>query len=87
MVVIFVNHLKKYLVIIPMRDTITTKKLILLFLIYIMQHVGILDTVVSNRDPQFVSDFWNEFCTHIGTKLKLSTVYYLQTDSQMEIVN
>jgi transposase InsO family protein len=49
--------------------------------------VGIPETIISDRGPQFISDFWNEFCTRIGTKLKLSTANHPQTDGQTEIVN
>jgi transposase InsO family protein len=49
--------------------------------------VGVPETLVSDRGPQFVSDFWDEFCSRIGTKLKLSTANHPQTDGQTEIVN
>lgn len=42
---------------------------------------------MSDRGPQFVSSFWNEFCQILGVKLKLSTAYHAQTDGQTEIVN
>jgi transposase InsO family protein len=86
-VVIFVDRLGKRPVTIPIRDTITARELAPLFLTYIVRHVSVPDTVVLDRGPQFISDFWDEFCTRIGTKLKLSTAYHPQTDSQTEIVN
>jgi transposase InsO family protein len=87
MVVIFVDRLGKCPVTIPVRDTITARELVPLFLTHIVRHVGVPDTVVSDRGPQFISDFWDEFCTRIGTKLKLSTAYHPQTNGQTEIVN
>jgi hypothetical protein len=42
---------------------------------------------VSDRGPQFISSFWNEFCSILGIKLKLSTAEQPQTDGQTEIVN
>src|SRR4051794_20031290 len=75
-VVIFVDHLGKYPVTVLVWDTITTRELAPLFLTYIVWYIGIPDTVVSDRGPQFISDFWSEFCTRIGTKLKLSIAYY-----------
>jgi transposase InsO family protein len=42
---------------------------------------------VSDRGPQFISAFWNEFTSILGIKLKLSTAYHPQTDGQTEIVN
>jgi hypothetical protein len=87
MVVIFMDRLGKHPVMVPVRDTITARELVPLFLIHIVRHAGVSDTIVSDRRPQFISDFWNEFCTRIGIKLKLSTAYHPQTDGQTEIVN
>lgn len=37
----------------------------------VLQHIfwlhGLLSDVVSDRDPQFTSVFWREFCSHIGS--------------------
>jgi hypothetical protein len=86
-VVIFINYLGKYPITIPVRDIVTAKELVPLFLTYIVCQVGIPETIVSNRGPQFVSDFWNKFYKYISMKLKLLTANYPQTDSQIEIVN
>jgi transposase InsO family protein len=87
MVVIFVNCLGKCPITIPVRDTVTAKELAPLFLTYIVCQVDIPETIVSDQGPQFVSDFWSEFCKYIGMKLKLLMANYSQTDSQIEIVN
>jgi len=42
---------------------------------------------VSDRGSQFISDFWDEFCSLIGTKLKLSTAAHPETDGQTEIID
>ena len=87
MVAIFVDRLGKRPITIPVRDTVTARELAPLFLLHVVRHVGIPETIVSDRGPQFISDFWNEFCKRIGTKLKLSTANHPQTDGQTEIVN
>lgn len=33
-------------------------------------------TIVSDRGPQFVSAFWDEFCRMLGVKLKLYSIPY-----------
>jgi hypothetical protein len=87
MVAIFVDRLGKRPITIPVRDTVTARELAPLFLTHVVRHVGVPETIVSDRGPQFISDFWNEFCKRIGTKLKLSTANHPQTDGQTEIVN
>ena len=34
---------------------------------------GVPESIVSDRGPQFISDFWDEFCRILGIQLKLST--------------
>ena len=58
-----------------------------LFVEHVYRHRGPPTTIVSDRGPQFISDFWNEFCKTLGIQLKLSTAHHAQTDGQTEIVN
>ncbi|XP_027158268.1 uncharacterized protein LOC113759889 [Coffea eugenioides] len=45
---------------------------------------GVPVSIVSDRDPRFVSRFWQKFQETLGTKLNLSTTYHPQTDEQSE---
>ena len=45
---------------------------------------GVPVSIVSDRDPRFVSRFWQKFQETLGTKLNLSTTYHSQTDGQSE---
>ena len=45
------------------------------------------ESIVSDRGPQFISDFWDEFCRILGIQLKLSTAFHPETDGQTEIMN
>jgi hypothetical protein len=51
MVAIFVDRLGKRPITIPVRDTITAKQLVPLFLTYVVRHVGLPDSIVSDRGP------------------------------------
>ncbi len=73
-VAIFVDCLGKRPVSILVRDTITVKQLVPLFLIYIVWYIGILDSITSDQGLQFILDFWNEFCTRLRIKIQLLTI-------------
>lgn len=44
-------------------------------------------SLVSNRDPLFVSHFWQELFKLSGTKLRMSSTYHPQSDRQTEVMN
>jgi len=55
--------------------------------IHVYKYYGPATTIVSDRGPQFVSAFWDEFNRILGTKIKLSTAFHPQTDGQTENAN
>ena len=86
-VMILVDHFGKRPISIPCYKTTTAKEAAWLYIQYPYQIYGPPDTIVSDRRPQFISAFWDEFTCILGIKLKLSTAYHPQTDGQTEIVN
>ncbi|GMF23064.1 unnamed protein product [Phytophthora fragariaefolia] len=48
---------------------------------------GLPEAFVSNRDPRFVSHFWQHLFRLLGTRLDMSTADHPQTDGQTERVN
>jgi transposase InsO family protein len=87
MVCVFVDRLGKRPVSVPCHKTIDARAMAQLYLVYVHKYYGPPTTIVSDRGPQFISAFWEEFCRLLGTKLKLSTAYHPQTDGQTENAN
>ena len=58
-----------------------------LFLDCVFRLHGLLETIVSDNGPQFISSFWEYITTSLGIKGKLSTAYHPQTDGQTERAN
>ncbi|GAU25313.1 hypothetical protein TSUD_375770, partial [Trifolium subterraneum] len=48
---------------------------------------GVPSTIVSDRDPIFMSCFWQEIFKLQGTHLKMSSAYHPESDGQTEVVN
>ncbi len=48
---------------------------------------GLPTDIVLDRGPQFVSQFWREFCRQIGATVSLSSGFHPQTNGQAERVN
>ena len=84
---VVVDRLSKLPISIPCFKTTSAADMAELFITHVYRHYGAPESIVSDRGPQFISNFWNEFCRILGIKLKLSTADHAQTDGQTEIIN
>jgi hypothetical protein len=58
-----------------------------MYVIHCYRHLGLPDSVVSDRGAQFVSEYWSTLCKILQIDRKLSTAYHPETDGQTEIMN
>ena len=80
------DRLTKFDHFLPVRLDYCMDRLAELYVNEIFRLYGILISVVSNCDPRFMSRFWKELQSALGTRLNFSTTFHPQTDGQSEIV-
>ena len=68
-------------------DDLIFVEIVKIYYINIWKHIDLFNIIVSNRDIQFVNDFWNELCKRLNITVFLFTAYHSQIDDQIEIVN
>ena len=71
---------------IPISVTITARELAFQYLSNIVRLHGMAKAIISDRDSKFTSIFWRELHRLVGTKLRMSTAFHLQTDGATERV-
>ncbi|GJS81388.1 putative reverse transcriptase domain-containing protein [Tanacetum coccineum] len=81
---VIVDRLTKSAHFLPMRETDPMDKLARLYLKEVVTRHGIPVSIICDRDPRFMSNFWRSFQKAMGTRLDMSTAYHPETDGQSE---
>ena len=86
-ILVVVDRFSKMAYFLPCSKTSDASKIAKLYFDEIVKLYGLPKTIVSNRDVRFMSYFWKTLWHLVGTKLKFSTAFHPQTDSQTKVVN
>ena len=86
-IAVFVDRLTKMVHFVPCRKDISAQQYARLFIDHVFKLHGLPEVIISDRDPRFLSKFWDELFTHLGTDLRFSTAFHPQTDGQSEVTN
>jgi transposase InsO family protein len=84
---VVVDRLTKMRHLVPCTDTVDGKKLGEMYVKEVFRLHGLPETIVSDRGPQFASEFWRHICDRLGIERRLSTAFHPQSDGQTERVN
>jgi len=72
---------------IPTTEKTSAEGLVRLFRDNVWKLHGLLESIISDRGPQFAAGLMQELNRMLGIKSKLSMVFHPQTDGQTERVN
>jgi hypothetical protein len=86
-VLIVVDHLTRMAHFLPCTETVTTEETATLFLQGVYRLHGLPRVPINDRDPKFVSAFWQTLWRRLGTRLNMSSCRHPETDGLTERVN
>ena len=84
---VVVDRFSRYSHFIALAHPVSAKSLALIFFEQIYKLHGLPETIVSDRDSLFLSEFWQNLFKLSGTRLNFSTAYHPQSDGSTERVN
>ncbi|KAL1919204.1 uncharacterized protein VTP21DRAFT_2586 [Calcarisporiella thermophila] len=86
-IIVFVDRLSKMAHFVATNTTANAATIAKIFFEVIFRLHGIPQTIISDRDPRFISNFWKSVHQLLGTKLALSSAYHPESDGQTERTN
>ena len=87
MIWVVVDRLSKHAHFLALSHPYTASSVAQLFVDNIFKLYGMPQSIISDRDPIFMSKFWKKFFHLQGSALCFSSGYHPQTDGQTEVLN
>ena len=86
-IMMIVDRFTKWAEFFPCLKTVTAKEASNIFLKEVFSRHGLPQEIVSDRGPQFVSQFFSSLTKSLGIKQCLSSAFHPQSDGQTERLN
>ena len=86
-ILVVVDRLSKLAHFIALSHPYTSKGVAEKFIVGVVKLHGMPRSIISDRDPIFINNFWKEFFKMSDTQLKMSSTYHSQIDGQTEVIN
>ena len=86
-ITVVVDRLTKYAQFCALSHPFNAITIAIAFMETIQKLHGTPKIIVSDRDPIFTRNFWNELFSCLGTQLAHSSSYHPQSDGKTKIVN
>jgi hypothetical protein len=86
-ILVVVDRLTRYAHFIPLSHPYTAQSVAQAFVNGVFRLHGMPASIISDRDPIFLSNFWEAFFALQGTKLHKSSAYHPQSDGLTENLN
>jgi hypothetical protein len=86
-IMVVVDHLSNYAHLCALQHSFTTSIVAQLLMDQVFKIDGVPHYIISDHDPTFTRNFWQELLKLQGTQLHLNTAYYPQNDGQTEVFN
>ena len=85
-IAVFVDRLTKMMQFFPCTKEITATEYARLFINQVFRLHGMPEVIILDRDPRFMSKFWEEMFALLRTDLWFSTTFHPEIDGQFEVI-
>jgi hypothetical protein len=86
-IMVVVDRLSKYAQLCALQHPFIASIVVQLFMDHVFKLHGMPHSIVSDQDPIFTNNFWQELFRVQGTQLCLNTTYHPHTNGQTEVAN